>query len=53
VLMLETPTQELDFDLFRFITRLLAAYLDLYAREIQLMAHLPADQQLMNYLNVV
>jgi hypothetical protein len=53
VLMLETPTQELDFDLFRFITRLLAAYLDLYAREIQLMAHLSADQRLMNYLNVV
>jgi hypothetical protein len=44
--MLEVPTQELDFDLFRHITRLLAAYLDLYAREIQIMAHLPSDPKL-------
>lgn len=46
LIMLEVPTQELDFDLFRLITRLLAAYLNLYAREVQIMAHLPSDPKL-------
>ena len=46
VMMLEVPTQQLDFDLFRTITRLLAAYLDSYAREVQIMANLQADDRL-------
>lgn len=50
ILMLELPTQELEFDFFRTITRLLGAYLDLYAREIQIMSNLPADQKLMEML---
>lgn len=52
VLMVDLPTQELDFDRFRLVTRLLAQYVDLYAREIQIMAHLSADQRLMDYLEV-
>lgn len=45
--MLEIPTQELDFEMFRLATRLLSTYLDLYAREIQLMSLLPSDPKLM------
>ena len=52
VLMADLPTQELDFDRFRLITRLLAQYVDLYAREIQIMAHLSTDTKLKRYLNV-
>lgn len=50
LLMLELPTQELEFDTFRMIIRLLGTYLDFYAREIQIMANLPADQKLMQML---
>ncbi len=46
LVMLDVPTPELDFDTFRMVTQLLATYLDLYAREIQIMAHLPADPRL-------
>ncbi len=50
MLMLEVPTPALDFDLFRQLTRLLGAYLDLYARELQIMANLPADRALLDLL---
>jgi hypothetical protein len=50
LLMLELPTQELDFDRFRMVTFLLATYLDTYAREIQIMAHLESDRQLRQLL---
>ena len=46
LLMLEVPTQEFDFEMFWLVTRLLGAYLDLYGREIQIMAHLQADPRL-------
>lgn len=46
LVMLDVPTPELDFDTFRMVTQLLATYLDLYAREIQIMAHLPSDPRL-------
>ncbi len=52
LIMLEVPTQEFDFEMFCFVTRLLGAYLDLYAREIQIMAHLPADRRLSEMLGV-
>ncbi|RPI98435.1 MAG: hypothetical protein EHM39_07970 [Chloroflexi bacterium] len=52
LLMLEVPTQELDFDMFRLVTRMLGTYLDLYAREIQIMAHLHNDRRLMEKLGV-
>lgn len=44
--MVEVPTLELDFETFRKATALLATYLDLYAREIQIMAHLTTDARL-------
>jgi hypothetical protein len=50
--MLEVPTQEFDFEMFRLVTRLLGTYLDLYGREIQIMAHLPTDPRLMEKLGV-
>jgi hypothetical protein len=50
LLMLEVPTQELDFEIFRLVTRTLGTYLDFYAREIQIIAHLQADQRLMDRL---
>lgn len=43
---LEVPTPDLDFETFRGVAHLLATYLDLYAREIQIMAHLPSDPKL-------
>jgi hypothetical protein len=52
LLMLEVPTQEFDFEMFRLATRLLGTYLDLYGREIQIMAHLPTDRRLMEKLGV-
>jgi hypothetical protein len=52
LLMLEVPTQELDFELFRLVTRMLGTYLDLYAREVQIMAHLHNDHRLMEKLAV-
>lgn len=51
MLMVDWPTQELDFDRFRLITRLLAQYADLYAREVQIMAHVATDHRLTEYLN--
>ncbi len=53
LVMLEIPTQELDFEMFRLVTRLLATYLDLYAREIQLMSLLPSDRSLLEKLVAV
>jgi hypothetical protein len=50
ILMLEVPTQELDFDLFRQCTRLIASYLDFYARELQIMAELERDHRLKAWL---
>jgi hypothetical protein len=52
LLMLEVPTQEFDFEMFRLVTRLLGTYLDLYGREIQIMAHLPTDPRLMEKFGV-
>ena len=52
LMMLEVPTQEFDFEMFRLVTRLLGTYLDLYGREIQIMAHLQTDQRLMEKLGV-
>ncbi len=52
LMMLEVPTQEFDFEMFRLVTRLLGTYLDLYAREIQIIAHLQTDQRLMEKLGV-
>jgi hypothetical protein len=52
LLMLDVPTQEFDFEMFRLVTRLLGTYLDLYGREIQIMAHLPTDPRLMEKLGV-
>lgn len=46
IMMLEVPTQELDFDLFRLCTRLIASYLDFYSRELQIMAELERDHKL-------
>lgn len=50
--MLEIPTQELDFEMFRLITRLLSNYLDLYAREMLIMSRLPSDPKLMEKIVV-
>jgi hypothetical protein len=52
LLMLDVPTQEFDFEMFRLVTRLLGTYLDLYGREIQIMAHLQTDPRLMEKLGV-
>jgi hypothetical protein len=52
LLMLEVPTQSFDFEMFRLATRLLGTYLDLYGREIQIMAHLQSDPRLMEKLGV-
>jgi hypothetical protein len=52
LLMLEVPTQELDFEMFRLTTRMLGTYLDFYGREIQIMAFLQADRRLMDELGV-
>ena len=52
LMMLEVPTQEFDFEMFRLVTRMLGTYLDLYGREIQIMAHLQTDQRLMEKLGV-
>ncbi|MCD4684856.1 MAG: hypothetical protein K8S97_02835 [Anaerolineae bacterium] len=46
LVMLEVPTPDLDFETFRMVAHLLATYLDLYAREMQIMAHLPSDPKL-------
>jgi hypothetical protein len=51
--MLEIPTQELDFEMFRLVTRLLSTYLDLYAREIQIMSLLPSDPKLLEKIVAV
>jgi hypothetical protein len=52
LMMLEVPTQEFDFEMFRLVTRLLGTYLDLYGREIQIMAHLETDPRLMEKLGI-
>jgi hypothetical protein len=52
LMMLEVPAQELDFDMFRLVTQMLEAYLDLYAREIQIMSNLQVDRRLMELLGV-
>jgi hypothetical protein len=52
LLMLEVPTQAFDFEMFRLATRLLGTYLDLYGREIQIMARLETDPRLMEKLGV-
>jgi hypothetical protein len=52
LLMLDVPTQEFDFEMFRLVTRLLGTYLDLYAREIQIMAYLPTHPRLMDRLGI-
>ena len=50
LLMLDLPTQELDFEMFRLATRLLATYIDLYAREVQIMSRLESDPRLLERL---
>lgn len=49
-LLLELPTQEMDFEIFRRATRTLSTYLDTYAREIQIMSNLQADLRLVKML---
>ena len=46
LLLLELPTEALDFPLFHLATRTLARYLDGYAQEVQIMASLDRDRYL-------
>ena len=50
LLLLEIPTETLDFALFQYATHTLATYLDRYEQEIQIMASLQHDRQLTELL---
>ncbi len=50
LLLLELPTETLDFSLFQLATNTVATYLDRYMQEIQIMASLQHDQQLIELL---
>lgn len=50
LLLLELPTETLDFSLFQLATGTVATYLDRYVQEIQIMASLQHDQQLIELL---
>lgn len=50
LLLLELPTETLDFSLFQLATSTVATYLDRYVQEIQIMASLQHDQQLIELL---
>ena len=50
LLLLELPTEALDFPLFRLAIRTLACYLDGYAREVQIVAWLDRDRHLASLL---
>lgn len=51
ILLLEVPTEMLDFTLFQQATGTLSTYLDGYIQEIQIMASLHHDQELVELLN--
>lgn len=50
LMVLELPTETLDLILFQFAIRTLAAYLDRYGRELNIMAKLDHDHQLVELL---
>jgi hypothetical protein len=50
LLLVELPTEAFDFPLLRIVTRTIAAYLDSYSQEIQIMASLQQDSRLLELL---
>lgn len=51
LLLLEIPTEALDFPLFQLATDTLATYLNRYEQEMQIMASLQLDQELIGLLS--
>jgi hypothetical protein len=51
LILLEIPTEALDFTLFQLATSTLAIYLDRYEQELQIMASLENDQELIELLS--
>jgi hypothetical protein len=51
LLLLEIPTEALDFTLFQLATSTLATYLNRYGQEMQIMASLQLDQDLIGLLS--
>ena len=51
LLLLELPTEALDFSLLQFMTRTISTYIDRYGQEIQIMAALQQDTRLIELLH--